>query len=199
MTRHPSREEFAVCVGGVPGVGKTTLLRRHVAQVETRDRAISGSSILGAVIAPTDFDEFDGWPEPQRVAAREEAIRRLEVERRTTPGRLLVDGHYTLRSRRDGQLAPVFTLADRRFYAAIVLVEGTVAEVRAWRGGDPRNRGPEDPATIQEHLAAERLEALRLAREMGVPYLVVPAVDQVRGVRILSEFLNRQAPFGGRT
>lgn len=197
MTRRASREEFAVCVGGVPGVGKTSLLRRHVAEVETRDRAVSGSSILGAAIAPADFEEFDGWPEPQRVAAREEAVRRLEVERRTTLGRLLVDGHYTLRSRRDGQLAPVFTLADRRFYAALVLVEGTVAEVLAWRAGDPRSRGPEDPRSIREHLVAERSEALRLAREMEVPYLVVPADDQVRGVRILSEFLNRQAPLGG--
>lgn len=197
-TQLSSRRD-AVCVGGVPGVGKTTLLRRLVREVEPLDTVVTGSSVLRQVIAPATFNDFDGWPEARRVAAREDSIRRLSIQGRETRGRLLVDGHYTLRNRATGALTPVFTPADRAFYGALLLVDGTVEEVLAWRRRDPKDRGSEDPEEVRAHLLTERVEWLRLATEMEVPHLTIPADDQARGVQMLSVFLGRlSSSYGAR-
>ncbi len=187
---------IAVCVGGIPGVGKTTLLRRYVTEVNLRDRTITGSSVLRWMIAPTSLQDFDEWPEARKLAAREEAIRRMEVERRTTPGRLLVDGHFTLRDRRTGLVRPVFTPGDRGFYGALVLVDGDVEQVLARRRRDPKDRGVEIASDVREHLLVEHREGERLSREMAVPYLVIPAENQRRGVEMLADFLDQHAPLG---
>jgi adenylate kinase len=187
----------AICITGVPGVGKTTLLRLHVSEVEPRDRAITGSAVLEQVIRPATFEEFDGWPEPRRVAAREEAVVRLRQAKSRTVGRLLVDGHLSLRNRRDGGLTKVFTEADRNFYDALVLVDGTVDEVRARRCAESRSRGGESPSQIAEHLVFEKVQFDSLVEEMRVPHLVLAEHDQTNGVHLLGGFLARVAPLGG--
>ena len=189
---------FAVCIGGIPGVGKTTLLQKHVAINESRDRAITGSAVLRKVIAPASFEDFDRWPFERKVVARDEAVQRLVIERKECLGRLLVDGHFTLRNRLTGKVEPVFTTADRRFYNALALVEGTVEEVLDWRRKDPRDRGSESYWEVREHLLAEREEGSRLSREMGVPYLIVLADDQRLGMEMLDQFLDQHVPLGGR-
>ena len=189
-------EGFSVCVSGVPGVGKTMLLQTHVTQRESRDRQITGSSVVKGIIAPASVRDLDTWPEEKRDEVREESIRRLRDQRRDTSGRLLVDGHFTLRNRATGVIEPIFTPGDRSFFDALALIEAPIEQVLAWRQGDTRDRGAETPEQILAHLAAERAEGERLAKEMRVPYLLVTDTSLTDRLDSLAEFLNQHASLG---
>lgn len=184
---------FCLCIGGVPGVGKTALLRAHVTEREARDRQRTGSSILKEIIAPATVQGFDRWPSLRREAVREACILRLRAERQATPGRLLVDGHFTLRNRSSGAIETVFTPGDRSFYDALVLVEAPAEQIRRWRDGDTRLRPAETLAQIKDHLAEERAESAKLARSMRVALLIIDEIDLDHRLALLDNFLDAHA------
>lgn len=187
---------FAVCVGGISGVGKTTLLQRHVAG-EPRDQQMTGSSVIRQIIAPEGFEALDRWPSAQREQVREASIVRLAAMRAACPGRLLIDGHFTLRNRGTRALEPVFTPGDRGFYQALVLVDAEAAQVTAQRMRGETRRQNETDAEIEAHLEFERAWAHRLHEQMGVPLLVIADADLERRLAALREFLGRVAGTGG--
>lgn len=195
--RRETTAGFCVCVGGIGGVGKTTLLQTHVREREPRDVQLTGSSIVRALIAPASVEDFDRWPEARRDDVREAAIRALRAKRADTAGRLLVDGHFTLRHRVTGDVEPIFTGGDRAFYDALVLVEAPAEAVAAWRRGDSRVRREESLGGIAEHLATERREGEHLARAMGVPFAVISAESMEVRLRELARVLDDHFPLGG--
>lgn len=193
MSSSRGSEGFCVCVSGVPGVGKTRLLHTHVTEREPRDRQITGSSIVKGIIAPASVRDLDTWPESRRNEVREASIRRLRRERRETTGRLLIDGHFTLRNRATRAVEPIFTPGDRSFFDALALVDAPIDQILAWRAGDPRDRGRESAEEILAHQVAERAEGQRLAREMGVPYLIITSVELSDRLDALTGFLDAHA------
>jgi adenylate kinase len=189
-----SRLGFAVCVAGVSGIGKSTLIRAHVGDGLGPDRQLTGSSIVKAIIAPATVQDFDRWPEVERVAVRDEAIRRLVAIRDDTEGVLLVDGHFTLRNRHTRQIESVFTAEDRRFYGALVLLEASAPEILTWRQRDERDRGFTTVELLQQELDAERHEAEVVAKMMGVPLVRISTTDPAVRLTRLRAFLNLHSP-----
>jgi adenylate kinase len=185
---------LSVCVGGIPDAGKTTLVRAYARSEGSRYRAIGGSDVLKDIISPVTVEEFDNWPVGRRIQVREEAIRRLTRLRDGSPGRLLVDGHFTLRNRSTGVIEPVFTAADCGFYDALVIVDATGERVQARRIAGQGGRPVDSIARIEEHLSTERREAARLTERMGVPFLVVNTVRLSDQKRQLSDFLRLLGP-----
>jgi adenylate kinase len=185
---------YCVCIGGIPGVGKTLLGQSYVRQYGAGDRSLSGSSVLKRLIAPSHVREFDGWAEERRIEVRERAAGYLAEERDRTPGRLLVDGHFTLRNRVTDVIEPVFTPADRTLYAGLALVDGTPEQVVLWRTRASARRAQEPRQSIAQHLAAEHAEGARLAHEMSVPFLVIDSGDLPEWIHQLREFLNESFP-----
>ena len=189
---------IAVCVAGISGVGKTTLIRAHVGDAtDGLDRQFTGSSVIKAIIAPATVQEFDTWPVEARTRVRHEAIRRLERLRDETPRALLVDGHFTLRNRRTGVVEPVFTAEDRRFYGALVLLDAPASHVQAWRAADSRDRGHTTLELLEEELHAERAAAVQVAAAMGVPLLQIKAVHQAARLAQLRGFLDSLRTLAG--
>jgi len=180
-------------VGGISGVGKTTLLQRHVL-LHPCDQQITGSSVIKQIIAPAAFHELDAWPMARREQVREESIARLEHTRAACPGQLLIDGHFTLRNRQTGVLEPVFTPGDCDFYQALVLVDCTASQVTRQRAQDQARRNSkadDDTSRIEEHLEFERSWAARLRDRMDVPLLVIDHTDLERRLAALAEFLGQ--------
>lgn len=181
---------FAVCVCGVPGVGKTTLISAHVGGDRAGpDRQLSGSSVIREVIAPHSVRDFDGWPVEARTTVRHEAIRRLQALRDALPRALLVDGHFTLRNARSGAIEPVFTAEDRRFYDALVHIDATAEAIYCWRAADPRDRGATTLELLEEELLAERNAAAEIASEMRVPLLTIETAEPISRLTQLRKFL----------
>jgi adenylate kinase len=187
------RKGFAICVAGVAGAGKTTVLRAHV-DSEIRDTQITGSSIVKAIIAPATVQEFDSWPSEKRDSVREQSIQRLRGLQAQSNGRLLVDGHFTLRNRISGELEPIFTAEDQSFFQALVLIHPSPEAVLSQRTCSSRNRGTESIETIAAHIEYERQEGRRLAQLMGVPLGELREADVPGRLRSLVEFLNLVAP-----
>lgn len=190
---------IAVFIGGVPGVGKTLLLDRHVALNRTGDVHVTGSSVLRSVIAPATIGEFDTWSSERKAASRSAAIERLRELRATATAHLLVTGHLTLRNHETGLIEPSFTGADADFYAALVLVEAPADQVARWRAGDPRQRAPELPGWIIDHLSAERDAARCQVERTGVPYLELSSPELDVRLESLAAFLDaRRGDGAGR-
>lgn len=195
MTSTHWLDGFAVCIGGVPGVGKTALLQAHV-QSETRDRQMTGSSIIKSIIAPASVRDLDSWPLERRERVREESINRLRSHKMQCPGRLLIDGHFTLRNRGSGKVEPIFTQEDKAFFNGLVLVQAPPVAVLSQRKADNRDRGAESEDDIAEHIELERNEGRRLADEMAVPFLELLDSDLSLRLRRLNDFLDTISPLG---
>lgn len=186
-------KRVAICVGGIPGAGKTTLLRAHVER-EMRDTQVTGSSIVKAIIAPSSVHDLDGWASERRQAVREQSIHELRRIQEKCAGRLLVDGHFTLRNRTTGALEPIFTPEDKKFFQALVLIHPRPESVVAQRENDGRARSAQSIDDISAHIEVELLEGRRLARDMGVPLLELAECDLSERLQAIAEFLDRLAP-----
>lgn len=188
--------KIAICVGGVPGAGKTTLLRAHT-ELYARDMQITGSAIVKKIIAPFSVHDLDSWALEQRQSVREQSINELRKLLGQCIGRLLVDGHFTLRNRTSGLLEPIFTPEDKDFFHALVLLDSPSPElVIAQRKHDVRSRSTESVDDVAAHIEYERLEVRRLATEMGVPLLELSEPDQALRLKALAGFLSQVAPMG---
>lgn len=186
-------KEFSICVGGVPGSGKTTLLRAHVAR-ENRDMQVTGSSIVKAIIAPSSVHDLDGWSLDRRQAVREQSITELRKIRMRSAGRLLVDGHFTLRNRTTGLIESIFTPEDKAFFQALVLIHPSPESVVAQRRQDGRVRCTESIDDIAAHIDAELFAGRQLARDMGVPFLELIESALPQRLDAIAEFLDKFAP-----
>ncbi len=186
-------KRVAICVGGVPGAGKTTLLRAHVAR-EMRDTQVTGSSIVKAIIAPSSVHDLDGWTSERRQAVREQSILELRRIKEKCSGRLLVDGHFTLRNRTTGELEPIFTPEDKKFFQALVLIHPQPRSVVTQRENDGRACSAESIDDISAHIELELLEGRRLARDMGVPLLELVESGLPERLQAIAEFLDSVAP-----
>lgn len=187
MTRK-SATHCAVCVVGVPGVGKSTLLAKYAGAHPQHARHVVGSSIVKQVIAPATVRDLDGFSPSEQEAVRAECIRRLTSFRDAFDGLLFVDGHVTLRNRASGRLETVFTPADESFYGAIVLVDADVERVHGQRAADARVRETEVVDGTLAHIETERALARDAARRMGVPFASVDGVTLDERVTQLQRF-----------
>lgn len=177
MTPSLSTRGFALCVVGVPGVGKSRLLEQYASTRLDSARHVVGSSIVKRIIAPDTVRDLDAYSAERQEAVRTQAIRELEGRRAEFSGVLLVDGHVTLRNRVSRTIEVVFTRADERFYDAIVLLDGDPAHVFAQRMRDERVREPEGIESIALHVDVERELARQVARRMSVPFLEINVSD----------------------
>jgi adenylate kinase len=194
MKRTRQRKEgFSICVCGVPGVGKSTLLRKHV-ESHPLDEHIVGSSVVKKIIAPATVQEFDTWSQADRTRVREQAIQQLSELRHGCSGRLLVDGHFTLRNRSTAELETVFTEGDISFYNALVLLEASAEEILGWRDTDERKRPQDTLATLSTHLEQEREAARKISAMMGVRLVCIDTPNLERRCELLSSFLDEVYP-----
>jgi len=87
-----------VHVGGVPGVGKTTVIAKTVKLAQEREirvEEINGASILCSLAGVDTIVELRALPESVRRGLRPELNRRLyEIDRRDLQTIRLIDGHF---------------------------------------------------------------------------------------------------------
>lgn len=161
-----------ICLVGVRGVGKTTLIRSIVDELPHVDYII-GSSLLRQ-FAGDDFARFDHLPHEVKHAYRERVIEWM-VERQAREGRhILCDGHTALLDESTGEVGPVFTERDCRFYDELMLLDAPMEVILDRRLRDTTKRRSTDPKIIAEELSAERSTCRQIAERWGMRLHVLP-------------------------
>jgi adenylate kinase len=162
MTETPRR----ICLVGVRGVGKTTLIRSIIGELPRIDYLV-GSAILRE-LAGDDFQRFDHLPPEVKEDYRHEAIRWME-RRQAREGRtILCDGHTSLLDESTGEVGPVFTELDCRFFRELILLEAPAELILAHRQADTSKRRSLDLEVIRAEIEGERSTSQRIATEWGM-------------------------------
>jgi adenylate kinase len=162
-----------ICLVGVRGVGKTTLIRAVLSQVPDVDYVV-GSAVLRELAGP-DFERFDHLPPVEKQRYREEAIAWMEARQARVGKHVLCDGHTALLDESTGRVAPVFTERDCGFFRELALLEAPAEVVLARRAGDPSKRRSLDLAIIRDELEGERRACEALAAAWSMTLHRLPA------------------------
>lgn len=177
-----------ICLVGVRGVGKTTLVRTVLPRLPSVDHVV-GSAVLRE-LAGAEFARFDHLPPEVKHRYRVRAINWME-DRQSQIGRtILCDGHTSLLDESTGRVEAVFTDEDCRFFRELILVEAPLEVVLERRLGDRTKRRSLERSVIEAELDAERTTATRIARERGLTLHRLPAITEPSASDRLVELLS---------
>lgn len=170
-----------ICLVGVRGVGKTTLIRSVIDELPHVDYIV-GSAVLRE-LAGADFARFDHLPPAVKQRYREGAIAWMEERQRRTGKHVLCDGHTSLLDESTGAVGPVFTDRDCNFFRELILLEAPIDVVLDRRRADPSKRRSLVPETVAAELLGEREFSRRLAElwDMRLHHLPPNTEPGVRG------------------
>lgn len=155
-----------VCLVGVRGTGKTTLIRSAIERLPSFE-VVTGSAVIRE-IAGSEFAHFDQLPSNVKRCYREAAIEWIERLQVATGKHLLCEGHTTLLDERSRQIEAIFTERDCKFFREIVLLEASPDEIFARRKGDLSKRRSLDPNLILAEIEAERETTKQIAMSWGM-------------------------------
>jgi adenylate kinase len=172
-----------ICLVGVRGVGKTTLVRSVLGELPHVDYVL-GSAVLRE-LAGADFARFDHLAPAIKEQYRRDAIRWME-ERQARVGKpILCDGHTSLLDESTGAIGCVFTERDCAFFRELILLEAPVEVVLSQRRGDTSKLRSLETDVIRAELEGERESASRLAAEWSLTlHRLPPATDPSTPARL---------------
>lgn len=176
-----------VCLVGVRGVGKTTLIRSLLPALPHVDYIV-GSAVLRE-LAGADFARFDHLPPAVKRDYRERAIDWMEARQRREGRLLLCDGHTSLLDESTGQVGKVFTDRDCAFFRELILLEAPAEVILARRLGDPTKRRSLDPRVIEAELAGEWETCHHIRARWAMDLHQLPPATDPQVARALLEVL----------
>lgn len=176
-----------ICLVGVRGVGKSTLIRSVIDRLPDVDHIV-GSAVLRELAGP-DFTRFDHLPPEVKQRYREDAIRWMELRQARVGKHILCDGHTSLLDESTGCVGPVFTELDCRFFRELILFEASVEVVLGRRENDISKQRSLDLAVIEAELAGERVTSARIAETWTMMLHRLPPADDPTVVDQLLEIL----------
>lgn len=173
-----------ICLVGVRGVGKTTLIRAVIGDLPGVDYIV-GSAVLRE-LAGADFARFDHLPADVKQRYREDAITWMEQRQRRASKHILCDGHTSLLDESTGTVGPVFTDRDCAFFKELLLLEAPLDVVLERRRRDSSKRRCLVPELVAAELAGERDTSRRLAAQWGMRmHELPPGTDPTLRHRLL--------------
>lgn len=161
-----------ICLVGVRGVGKTTLIRQSLTD-RTDFEHIVGSNVLRELVGP-EFARFDHLPAETKRWYRERAIDWMDARQAVTQKHILCDGHTSLLDESCGRVVPVFTELDCRFFRELILLEAPVAVVLERRRSDSSKRRSLDPMVVAAEIEGERRTSAEIAERYGMKFHRLP-------------------------
>jgi adenylate kinase len=176
-----------ICLVGVRGVGKTTLIRRVVTELPHVDYIV-GSAVLRE-LAGSDFQRFDHLEPQVKQRYRERAIEWMEDRQAGTGKHILCDGHTSLLDESTGTIGPVFTDRDCRFFRELILLEAPIEAVLEQRRTDSTKRRSLDPQVIAAEIQGERETSRKVAESWGMVYHTLPASTAIEAADRLKDIL----------
>jgi len=164
----PSNPSLLIFVGGIHGVGKTTICRKAFEPLGYH--CVTASSLISAYGYRTDINkQVDDVPKNQIAL-----VEQLALEKKKHC-RLLLDGHFTLINSQE-QIEPIdHSVFQKMGPNRLILVKGDPAEIaRRLAFRDKRKWNPEFISTFQD---AEERHAKYVSDSIQVPLQIIQNTD----------------------
>lgn len=169
-----------LCLIGIKGIGKTTLIRSILDNIPHIDYLI-GSDILRQLVGE-HFNNFDYFPEEEKQMYRKKAIEYMINRQKETNKDILVDGHTSLFNPVNNEPQNVFTDMDCNFFTDLILYEVNASIVLERRKRDSSKKRILDLSIIKKELEFERENSNRIALkyQMQMHYLIEELNTQLK-------------------
>jgi len=172
-----------ICLAGVRGVGKTTLVKSVLPELEGFEHIV-GSAVLRE-LAGAEFARFDHLAPARKQGYREEAILWMERHQDATRQHVLCDGHTSLLDESTGAVGVVFTESDCRFFRELILLEAPLEVVLARRRADPSKPRSLDPEVVRAEMDGELESCVQIAEQWGMRLHRLPTEPDDARVNLL--------------
>ena len=163
-----------VIVGGVPGVGKTTVINKALNQAEKAGLEVT-TMVYGSVMMEMasemfdvkDRDDLRRLPEDKQKIVQKEAANR--IAERAADKLVLVDTHYSIKTGSGIYLQGIPSwVSDALNPKLLVLIETNPEDIAVRRNKDSsRHRDEENIALLKEHQEINRTSATTICQKTG--------------------------------
>ena len=163
-----------VIVGGVPGVGKTTVINKALSQAEKAGLEVT-TMVYGSVMMEMasemfnvkDRDDLRRLPEDKQKIVQKEAANR--IAERSANKLVLVDTHYSIKTGSGIYLQGIPSwVSDALNPKLLVLIETNPEDIAERRNKDSsRKRDEENIALLKEHQEINRTSATTICQKTG--------------------------------
>lgn len=170
-----------IFVGGIPGVGKTSIIEGLISKLNSsgnKTEGIYGLPILCKLAGNISAEEFRKLPDRVRDQYRPEMLRRIYERDKNDPSTIrIVDGHFAYfeTEGRRGFSTRSVNSEDYERIKAIFIIESNPEEILERRKRDSGERTDRalDIDYIREQLEIERNEATNQAKKLGIPIVFI--------------------------
>lgn len=187
-------------IGGVPGVGKTTVIDALFEASKSHGLPIArvkGGDYLLKLAGVKTYDELRKMPEEYRASLRPEMYRLMYEEDRKSPEIFrLRDAHFTLLDQESGKTVtfPVFPEDKDQMFSMIVLTADPKVIISRRSLDHDRPDRYLDPKTIEQELEIEIDAAMAQAKEIDIPLSVIDNSEE--GVAAYKKVIESAFPEG---
>lgn len=183
-------------IGGVPGVGKTTVINEIVEKSSRLGLPVvkvKGAKYLMDILGVTTYEQLREIPEQERAQARPEMYRRMYEEDYKDPNTIrLRDAHFSLWQNGSGFVYFPALEWDRKQMLSMVCLTAPYTVIYERRRNDGRSDRSLDKDTIQKELMKELEVAKEQAAFLGTNLVQVENVGNVTRVcmQVVRETMN---------
>lgn len=168
-------DDKAVVVGlyGIPGCGKTTLMKQLKVHLKKYRFALYEGSQIIANIVPGGLETFEKLEEEEKVRWRELAIAQIKKDSMEAGQVAVVTGHFMFWPEEDAG-TPVYTQSDLNTYSHILYLEIPAERISQYRQADKeRNRQFSSVSHLKRWQEAEKTQLRHLCRRHNILFSVV--------------------------
>lgn len=173
-------------IGGVPGVGKTTIIDKIVEESSRLGFPIvkvKGAKYLMDIFGVLTYEQLRGISEQERALARPEMYRRMYEEDRNDPNTIrLRDAHFTLWQGGSGFTDFPLLVEDREQMLSMVCLTAPEDAVYERRKRDGRPDRALERGIIREELTRELEIAVEQANCLGINLVQIENVGDISTV-----------------
>lgn len=184
-------------IGGVPGVGKTTVINEIVEKSSRLGLPVvrvKGAEYLMDILGVSTYEQLREISEQERAKARPEMYRRMYEEDLSDPNTIrLRDAHFSLWQNGSGFVYFPVLEKDRKQMLSMVCLTAPDTTIYERRRNDGRSDRSLDSGVIQKELMMELKVAKEQAASLGINFVQVENVGNVSEVciKVVGETMNR--------